>query len=101
MPGFRRAQLRGSEELFRPTEPEPVTATQEEIEVPVSGVSPSASPVPNAPSHGQRSVRLDVADIQLIVDGLQQLKFPKTQPRPSVDEFERIEELRKQLLEQI
>jgi hypothetical protein len=104
MPGFRRAQLRGSDELFRPTDSEPAQATQEEIEVGVNGVSPGAtavSPVPNAPSHGQRSVRLDVAEIELILEGLQQLKYPKTQPQPSVENFERIESLRKQLLEQI
>jgi hypothetical protein len=104
MPGFRRAQLRGSEELFRSTDSQTTEATQEEIEVGVNGVSPGAaavSPVPNAPAHGHRSVRLDVADIEMILDGLQQLKFPKTQPRPSVEDFERIEALRKQLLEQI
>ena len=102
MPGFRRAQLRGSDELFRPTDPEqPITATQEEIEVGVNGISPATSPVPNAPAHGDRKVRLDVEEIQLILEGLQLLKFPKNMPRPSVDEFERIEELRKQLLEQI
>jgi hypothetical protein len=104
MPGFRRAQLRGSDELFRPTDSEPTQATQEEIEVGVNGVSPgitAVSPVPNAPAHGHRSVRLDVADIEMILEGLQQLKYPKTQPRPSVEDFERIEALRKLLLQQI
>jgi hypothetical protein len=109
MPGFRRAQLRGSEELFRPTEAK-ATAQQEEIEVPVHGVSPEPvherpahdRPVPNAPDYTERTLRLHVTDIELLANAVQHLKFPnKTMPRPSMDEFERLEELRKRLLESI
>jgi hypothetical protein len=107
MPGFRRAQLRGSEELFRSTEAQPV-AEQEDIEVPVQGISPgtnepvSARPVPNAPEYTERTIRMHVTDIELLATAVQHLKFPnKNLPRPSVDEFEHLEELRKLLLESI
>lgn len=104
MPGFRRAQLRGSEELFRPTEPA-TTPAHEEIEVPVQGVSPAAThdrPVPNAPDYTERTIRLHVTDIELLATAVQHMKFPnKNMPRPSVDEFEHLEELRKILLESI
>ena len=104
MPGFRRAQLRGSEELFRPTDPAP-PAAHEDVEVPVQGISPATThdrPVPNAPDYTERTLRLHVTDIELLANAVQHLKFPnKTMPRPSVDEFEHLEELRKLLLESI
>ena len=112
MPGFRRAQLRGSEELFRSTEPE-TAEVQEEISVPEAGISPvvvshphasepAPSPVPNAPTHSVRAVRLEADEIQLLADALQHLKFPgKTMPRPSMDDFEKLEELRQKLQSQI
>ena len=60
MRGFRRAQLRGSDELFRATEPE-------QSEVPLApGLGddhPSVRPVPASPAPDMRSVRLTAEQI--------------------------------------
>ena len=106
MPGFRRAQLRGSDELFRPTVTETVT---ESIEVPELDLTatvtttvaeqPAPEPVPNIPAHDARTVRLSTEEIETLADAVQRLKFPnKVHPRPSIDSFERLEELRQKLL---
>jgi len=97
MRGFRRAQLRGSDELFRSTEPEKADA-------PISPAMPQDSanhPVPQAPSPQQRSVRLSEDEIRTLAEAVQHLKYPQQkQPiRPSVDDFERLEDLRKKLLD--
>ena len=91
MPGFRRAQLRGSEELFRSTEETPPA------EHPLP--EPPVHPVPAAPTHNLRSVRLSEEDVQLLAEAVQHLKFPgKTPARPSIGDFERLEALRQKLL---
>ncbi len=97
MKGFRRAQLRGSEELFRPTDeptPEQEVTAFEALEEP--------GPVPSSPGPEQRSVRLSNEEIELLADSLQHLKFPH-QPsgRPSVERFEVLEALRQKLLESL
>jgi hypothetical protein len=94
MKGFRRAQLRGSEELFRPTdEPAP---QQEVIAVEVPS---EVRPVPHSPAPDQRSVRLSHEDIELLADAIQHLKFPHQQSgRPSMERFEQLEALRAKLL---
>jgi hypothetical protein len=91
MPGFRRAQLRGSDELFRTTEePAPVEPALPE---------PPIHPVPMAPTHNLRSVRLSEEDIHLLTEAIQHLKFPsKAQARPSIGDFESLEALRQKLL---
>lgn len=99
MRGFRRAQLRGSDELFRSTDEEPGAeqrgAGQTQVE-PVRAV-------PSAPPPDLRTVRLTVDDIGLLADALQKLKFPKPSAggRPPVYEYERFEELRQKLLESL
>jgi hypothetical protein len=97
MKGFRRAQLRGSEELFRPTDDTPA-----EQEVMAVEVSAEVRPVPASPDHKQRSVRLSDDEIELLADAVQHLKFPH-QPggRPSMERFEQLEALRKKLLANI
>jgi hypothetical protein len=91
MPGFRRAQLRGSDELFRTTDT-PAVAEPIPVEVP-------AHPVPAAPAHNLRSVRLTEDEIATLVDAVQHLKFPGKPPaRPSIGDFESLEELRQKLL---
>jgi hypothetical protein len=94
MKGFRRAQLRGSEELFRTTDE---TAPQQEV-IAVE-VAADVRPVPSSPDHTQRSVRLSDDDIELLADAVQHLKFPH-QPggRPSMERFEPLEALRQKLL---
>lgn len=94
MRGFRRAQLRGSEELFRSTDEMTVSAPTQTVAV----IEPEIQPVPAAPKHDERPVRLTEAEIQVLVEAVQGLKFPhKTTPRPSVEDFERLEALRQKL----
>lgn len=95
MPGFRRAQLRGSEELFRSTEMREANAVER------GGNDPPPAAAPPARPEG-RLVRLTDDDIALLVDALQRLKFPTSSrpvTKPSVAEFERLEELRQKLLD--
>jgi hypothetical protein len=97
MKGFRRAQLRGSEELFRPTDDS--TPEQEVMAVEVRA---EVRPVPASPDHKQRSVRLSDDEIELLADAVQHLKFPHQQGgRPSMERFEELEALRKKLLANI
>jgi hypothetical protein len=98
MAGFRRAQLRGSDELFQPTRTdngEPAL-TREEREAPPSRVS--APPVSSVPEG--RLVRLTDEEVQTLAEAVQRLKFPGHKPsnKPPVEEFERLEELRQKLL---
>jgi hypothetical protein len=88
---FRRAQLRGSEEIFRPTDAE-ATGTATTAPRPVE---PSAA----ARAEG-RLVRLTDEEISQLADALQKLKFPTSgRPvKPSIADFEQIEELRQKLL---
>ena len=98
MRGFRRAQLRGSDELFRPTE-DRNDHTDGADDLPER---PAVSAVPAAPAPDMRSVRLSAEQIQLIADALQHLKFPNKAPaRPSIGDFEKLEELRQRLLDAI
>jgi hypothetical protein len=97
MRGFRRAQLRGSDELFRSTEPE-------QLDAPISPGLPkdnAAHPVPSAPAPHLRSVRLTDDELQTLAEAVQHLKFPQQKAiiRPSVDDFERLEQLRQKLLD--
>jgi len=97
MRGFRRAQLRGSDELFRPSEPE-------QTEVPLApGLGndhPGVRPVPASPAPDMRSVRLTADQIRTLADAIQHLKFPQKQPnRPSIGDFESLEQLRQTLLD--
>ena len=94
MPGFRRAQLRGSDELFR--------TTDEEQHAEPLPVEVSTHPVPAAPPHNLRSVRLSEDEISVLVEAVQHLKFPgKTPARPSIGDFEGLEELRQKLLQHL
>jgi hypothetical protein len=95
MPGFRRAQLRGSEELFRTTADENGDGDQ----APMEEAGPSIHPVPAAPTPDVRSVRLTEEEIGTLIEAVQSLKFPgKTASRPSIGAFEELEELRQKLL---
>ncbi len=87
---FRRAHLRGSEELFRPTQ----------------GVGPGVAAAAAAPTEGPPParaegllLRLTEDEIQQLADALHRLKFPPPTPhRPSIAEREQLEELRQKLL---
>jgi hypothetical protein len=94
MRGFRRAQLRGSEELFRTTDAE------QEQQTPAPVDRPAVTPVPSEPPPDMRSLRLTEGEIQTLAEAVQHLKFPqKGTNRPSVDDFERLEQLRQKLLD--
>jgi len=95
MRGFRRAQLRGSDELFQPTQEGPVS--NDHASTSTTAAEP-VSVVPSAPPPESRTVRLTDDEITLLVDALQKLKFPKPAGRPPVHEYERFEELRQKLL---
>lgn len=98
MPGFRRAQLRGSDELFRPTTQ--AGDRQDRTErAPLRDEEPYQAARTAAPPG--RLLRLSDDEIQVLAEALQRLKFPgqgKLVTKPSVDEFERLEELRQKLL---
>ena len=105
MPGFRRAQLRGSEELFQPTRPdngEPAATRPGPQPAPAAaGVNSAVSPTPARAPEG-RLVRLTDAEVQTLAEAVQRLKFPgqqhSTGAKPPLEEFERLEELRQKLL---
>ena len=95
MRGFRRAQLRGSDELFRSEEPE-------QLDAPLSpgATEDAVHPVPTAPAPHMRSVRLTDDELRILSEAVQHLKFPNKAPaRPSVDDFEKLEVLRQKLLD--
>ncbi|HZS14472.1 MAG TPA: hypothetical protein VFC09_07735 [Candidatus Dormibacteraeota bacterium] len=101
MPSFRRAQLRGSEELFTPTRTEngePPAVREHPAPAPVARPSVSAPAVSGAPEG--RLVRLTDDEVQTLAEAVQRLKFPghKATNKPPVEEFERLEELRQKLL---
>ena len=100
MPSFRRAQLRGSEELFTPTRDngEPPVRREETAVAPVARGGVSAPAVTGAPEG--RLVRLTDDEVQTLAEAVQRLKFPghKATNKPPVEEFERLEELRQKLL---
>ncbi|MBV8196264.1 MAG: hypothetical protein JOY80_12150 [Candidatus Dormibacteraeota bacterium] len=99
MRGFRRAQLRGSDELFRPTEPSP---DEDSLSPALPVDHPAVTPVPSAPPPDLRSVRLTEEQIQTLADAVQHLKFPQKQTaRPSIGDYEKLEELRQKLLDAI
>jgi len=94
MAGFRRAQLRGSDELFQPTRTDNGEPAVSRVE-PAAPSRPAVSSVPEG-----RLVRLTDEEVQTLAEAVQRLKFPGHKPtnKPPVEEFERLEELRQKLL---
>jgi len=87
---FRRAHLRGSDELFRPTQ-----GTGQGVAA--YAAEPTESPPP-ARADG-RLLRLTDEEIEQLADALHRLKFPPSTPhKPSIAEREQLEELRQKLL---
>jgi hypothetical protein len=98
MRGFRRAQLRGSDELFRSTGE--TNGADARLSPALPEDHPAVTAVPAAPPPEQRTLRLSEDDIHTLADAVQHLKFPqKASTRPSVDDFERLESLRQKLLD--
>ena len=101
MPGFRRAHLRGSEELFRPTAPSLPGDNNDRVQPELDVASPSAGTTRTiAPSIEGNLLRLSNEEVLALADAIQRVKFPGKVMggRPSVDDFERLEELRQKLL---
>ena len=99
MRGFRRAQLRGSDELFRPTETDE-NDTKLSPEIPDG--HPGVTAVPSMPPPGVRPVRLSEDEIRILADAVQHLKYPqRSSTRPSVDDFEKLDALRQKLLDEL
>jgi hypothetical protein len=103
MSGFRRAQLRGSDELFRPTRPgEAAAEAASRAATPPASAASSPGAVAAPPRLEGRLVRLSEEELNVLADALQRLKFPSSSrpavTKPSVAEFERLEELRQKLL---
>jgi hypothetical protein len=103
MAGFRRAQLRGSEELFTPTRTdggEPPATRQEPATPPSAGASAAVTAATSTRLPEGRLVRLTDEEVQTLAEAVQRLKFPGHKPanKPPVDEYERLEELRQKLL---
>ncbi len=95
MRGFRRAQLRGSDELFRSSDGE-----DERLSPGLPEDQRAVTAVPAAPPPEMRSIRLSEDEIHALAEAVQHLKFPqKSSTRPSVDDFERLEGLRQKLLD--
>jgi hypothetical protein len=87
---FRRSHLRGSDELFRPTQ-----GTRDGVAA--YAAEPTESPAP-ARAEG-RLLRLTDEEIEQLADALHRLKFPPSTPhKPSIAEREQLEELRQKLL---
>jgi hypothetical protein len=94
MAGFRRAQLRGSEELFQPTR-------TDNGEPAVRAEVPASAPAPVRTVPEGRLVRLTDDEVRTLAEAVQGLKFPghkAAATKPPIDEFERLEELRQKLL---
>lgn len=101
--GFRRAELRGSDELFQPSRPAddrqavtPALRTR-----PPGGTTAGARPEAPPARHEGRLVRLTDEEIDILADAVQRLKYPTNRPptKPPMDVFERLEELRKKLID--
>jgi hypothetical protein len=99
MRGFRRAQLSGSDELFRPTETD---ENDNKLSPALPDDHPGVTAVPSMPPPGVRSVRLSEDELRTLVEAVQHLKYPqKGTTRPSVDEFEKLDALRQKLLDEL
>ena len=110
---FKRASLAGSAQLFQPTkvaprepgqEPGDETAEPAELVEEPRYFQPQmvtdALPPTGAPGH---LYRLTGEDLDLLLEALQHAKFPHSyqrMPKPPLEEFEELEQLRQKLLRQ-
>ena len=104
MPGsFRRAHLRGSDELFRPTRPDDDVALSPAIPArnSTTPMQPHTEEALGVQRLEGRLMRLSDEEIDILVDAIQKLKYPtatKVPTKPPMDVYERLEELRQKLL---
>lgn len=112
MPGsFRRAQLRGSDELFRPTRPDEDVASAPSPPPSRGGGRDSVFDGPPHSAHSDealgvsrpegRLLRLTEEEVEILVDAIQRMKYPtatKVPTKPPMDVYERLEELRQKII---
>lgn len=101
---FRRAHLRGSDELFRPTRPgeEPDPLPVAKVPAGNAKTPPHAAEALGVQRREGRLVRLSDEEVELLTDALQHLKYPTTTKpptKPPMEVFERLEELRRKLVD--
>jgi hypothetical protein len=100
---FKRVSLEGSAELFRETSSRPEVLAETDPE-------PVQAPIHHLPLqrqiHGETvsyyEYRLTEPQVQALIDAVQKIKYPhnlKSTAKLSMEEFERMEELRQVLLD--
>jgi hypothetical protein len=115
MPKFNRISLVGSEELFRPTRVETDDEAAPDERAPADslaghvGQSPAPSPSYAAPTPAplarERAVyrlQLTEAQIKVLLESVQRMKYPAqvhAVSKPSIEEFEALEQLRNTLFD--
>jgi hypothetical protein len=112
MPKFNRISLVGSEELFRPTrvdsdESEPVEAAPADVlaghdpHPPAPNPAlPSPSPAPLTRDRALHRLQLTEGQLKLLLEAVQRMKYPGQThgtSKPSIEEFEALEQLRNTL----
>lgn len=89
MSKFKRVSLVGSEELFRPTRPEVVEETDEAITEVLDRKPPTEKLL--------RTIHFTPDEIELLLESVQVAKYPDKVRKPSLDRFERLDEIRDKL----
>ncbi len=98
---FKRATLGGSRDLFQPTRPEESPAAAPTASGSAAAAAAFADPLPPRPVG--HLYRLTNEEVSLLVQALQQAKFPHSYQRmskPALDDFEQLEAVRQSLLRQ-
>jgi hypothetical protein len=114
MPKFNRISLVGSEELFRPTRvehdddspveeaPADVLAGHERHPVAPNPVYPTPAPAPLSREQAAYRLQLTEGQLKILLEAVQRMKYPAQihgTSKPSVEEFEALEELRNTLFD--
>ena len=87
MTSFKRVQLTGSEELFRPTRPQLVEETADET------IKETVDPQPKELLY--RTLHFTPEEIELLLEAVQIAKYPDRQrPKPALDKFDALDALR-------
>jgi hypothetical protein len=114
MPKFNRVSLVGSEELFRPTRVEPdddspVEEAPADVlaghDVHVPAPNPAYPNPPIAPLARERAayrLQLTEGQLKILLEAVQRMKYPAQihgTSKPSIEEFEALEQLRNTLFD--
>jgi hypothetical protein len=115
MPKFNRISLVGSEELFRPTHVEAEEETTPVEPAPADGLAghfghnpapspsyPALDPTPLARERAVYRLQLTESQVKVLLESVQRMKYPAqvhAGTKPSMEEFEALEQLRNTLLD--